>query len=54
MCSSFPLKLGGEDEVGNQALEGKLGLVGLREKQGKQAKHLCKHEMAKIKQGEGD
>ena len=28
MSSSFPLKLGGEDEVGNQELEGKRELVG--------------------------
>ena len=51
MCSSFPLKLGGEDEVGYQALEGKLELVGSRARQGEQAKHSSMHGRPKIKQG---
>ena len=49
--SSFPLKLDEEDEVGNQALEPKLGLVGSFTRQGEHGQAVLAWRGGQTKQG---
>ena len=52
MSSSFPLKLHEDDEVENQALEPKLGLVGSCTRQGEHGHAILAWKGSQTKQGE--